>query len=958
MKIRDLEIDKLRVFEAVIFLTGKAKFFRTAALLSKILTQLVGKRTSQMRSLLFAKSLSYKYLLWAIISSLPFCFLQANPDTLIALEKPSISANTPICQGLTLKMETPFQDGVTFHWYDPEGNEISVVPTAIIPNIELDMAGIYSLKAEKDGCFSEAAFIEIEVIIKPPAPIVSNNGPLCEGETLLLDGPSLANTTYKWIDPFGTVISNEEDVRIENIPKELSGDYFLEITQLGCPSHLGGTDVGVIPVNQQPELIINGSICEDDTLIIKGPHIAGAMYRWEGPNGFQSDATDSLLFPIAKTNLNGLYSLVLEATGCASPKGEVLVEIFPKALATLSGGGTLCEGESMELNIELGGTAPFEFKYAINEVPQAKIRTENFNHSFIIQPDSNQNYTLLSVSDKNGCAAEVHGMAEIKVFPKPVISLISDTICDDINENYRLQVKIENGIKPFDYQGLNGELSDTVFTSNLLPNNEPYSFQIIDANQCSSEKIRGSYSCPCATDAGTVDTMPIYICSGETAKIIHLNNEKMDGNDALFFVLHDSPTSVLGNIFATSAEPEFKKNDDLIDNQTYYVSPIAANRQENLVDFSDRCLSVSPGTPLTFSPGPEQPSIFGEQTVCPGGVLELNTQEYSGNVQYHWHTPVEMITTSVPQLIINNAGKDYSGDFRVSVEEDACISTLSERYAIAITAPSEAADAGPNTISCGLPHTFLNAKTPSLGFGKWTPPSGVYLEDPFHENTKASSLQAGKNTFYWILSTEECPDFQRDSVIITYQPKARAVYDGLTLKEDETFVDFNISKNDMPPEDYLTWIEVTTEPHVGALEDLGEGNFSYKRAFGFEGRTFFRYALCFETEECPVLCDTGVVEIDVKLDPFDPGVYIPDGITPNNDGINDVLVIEGLEYHENNELILFDRWGNLVFQDSPYQNNWDGTFRNQPLPEGTYYYIFKTAVVDKRTLKGRVYIIR
>ena len=58
VRIRELAIDKLCKFEAVIFSNGKAKFFRIAALLSKILRQLVGKRISQMRRLLITKSLT------------------------------------------------------------------------------------------------------------------------------------------------------------------------------------------------------------------------------------------------------------------------------------------------------------------------------------------------------------------------------------------------------------------------------------------------------------------------------------------------------------------------------------------------------------------------------------------------------------------------------------------------------------------------------------------------------------------------------------------------------------------------------------------------------------------------------------------------------------------------------------------------------------------------------------
>ena len=70
------------------------------------------------------------------------------------------------------------------------------------------------------------------------------------------------------------------------------------------------------------------------------------------------------------------------------------------------------------------------------------------------------------------------------------------------------------------------------------------------------------------------------------------------------------------------------------------------------------------------------------------------------------------------------------------------------------------------------------------------------------------------------------------------------------------------------------------------------------------------------------------------------------------------MIIEGIENHEENELLIFDRWGNIVFQASPYKNSWDGNYNNTGLPEGAYYYVLKTDVTNKRTLKGRVYIIR
>lgn len=67
-------------------------------------------------------------------------------------------------------------------------------------------------------------------------------------------------------------------------------------------------------------------------------------------------------------------------------------------------------------------------------------------------------------------------------------------------------------------------------------------------------------------------------------------------------------------------------------------------------------------------------------------------------------------------------------------------------------------------------------------------------------------------------------------------------------------------------------------------------------------------------------------------------IKIPNVITPNGDGKNDVLKIEGIELYKENTLSIFNRWGNEVYR-SPggYTNNWSG----EGLSEGTYYYVLK-----------------
>lgn len=83
---------------------------------------------------------------------------------------------------------------------------------------------------------------------------------------------------------------------------------------------------------------------------------------------------------------------------------------------------------------------------------------------------------------------------------------------------------------------------------------------------------------------------------------------------------------------------------------------------------------------------------------------------------------------------------------------------------------------------------------------------------------------------------------------------------------------------------------------------------------------------------------------------------IPTLITPNDDGQNDALIIPCLPKDRaanKSELVLFSEWGEKVAYYKPYTNEWEGTFRNYPLPDGTYYYIFQ---LDPSTPVQRGYI--
>ena len=85
----------------------------------------------------------------------------------------------------------------------------------------------------------------------------------------------------------------------------------------------------------------------------------------------------------------------------------------------------------------------------------------------------------------------------------------------------------------------------------------------------------------------------------------------------------------------------------------------------------------------------------------------------------------------------------------------------------------------------------------------------------------------------------------------------------------------------------------------------------------------------------------------------DRPLFIPNVFTPNGDGTNDTFEIVGIEAFERVGLTIVNRWGNEVYRNENYENNWNGSGLN----EGTYYYILTTYDDSKsEVMKGWVLI--
>ena len=85
-------------------------------------------------------------------------------------------------------------------------------------------------------------------------------------------------------------------------------------------------------------------------------------------------------------------------------------------------------------------------------------------------------------------------------------------------------------------------------------------------------------------------------------------------------------------------------------------------------------------------------------------------------------------------------------------------------------------------------------------------------------------------------------------------------------------------------------------------------------------------------------------------------VFIPNAFSPNGDGDHDVFFIENIEYFSSVKLEVYNRWGNIVYDNPEYANDWDGMNGGEKLPGGVYLYVI--TLNDTEVQTGTLTLIR
>lgn len=257
------------------------------------------------------------------------CTSATATQTVTVNPTPAISVGTLVPPGCGLNNGSATINGSGSGGIGWTGTAIGGNPFATLPYTMNNLAaGTYNVAfVSSQGCTSNVTVVNLTNASAPATPNFTGNSPVCEGGTLNLDGPTVANAGYVWNGPNGFT-SSVENPSVAGITAAGAGNYTLYVVVNNCTSATATQAIAVNPLPAVPTFTGNAPVCEGSTLNLNGPAVTGATYVWSGPNAFTSALQNPSIAGTTSAH-SGTYSLNVVVNGCTSATATQAIVINP-----------------------------------------------------------------------------------------------------------------------------------------------------------------------------------------------------------------------------------------------------------------------------------------------------------------------------------------------------------------------------------------------------------------------------------------------------------------------------------------------------------------------------------------------------------------------------------------------------------------------------------------------------
>jgi gliding motility-associated-like protein len=859
---------------------------------------------------------------------------KSNPSNLLkitVLKQPIAEVKdrllTP-CEGDDIILGSPVVNpNYTYIWNGPGYSATGQNPP-IINNASLENAGVYTLVITNDICISDTATTTIEIFDTPDQPTLSALQIYCAGAIVNMVANNAPDADkYEWYKDnvlFTTTVDNA--LTLPNAQLALQGRWKVRAFEGTCASPFSSDMFIAIEELLQFGAANNGPICEGDSTQLLATFIPNAIYTWDGPdpNVMIPSIHDPKIAAVA-----GEYSVTITTASSCNSNATTTVVVIPRpSITALSSNATNC--------LAIGSDVTFfpsvfpndpSFVYQWNGPNGFNDSVKNAIIDDVTQLDTGK-YSLTVLNQ--GCKSNTFTIdLDFIVTPaQPVVTAPAFICLGDT-----LKINITNPSQGVSYQwatpnsGLVTTISPFIEITNPTSiHNGTYTVTAkrgdclstaslpitIEVRPRPSKPVVTTDLSPCYGSDITLETnVPAagFIFDWKkgsqsigSTKVITLQDvDKSTNGSYTLQVVKDgciSPISDAINILVK----------DSIATPSFELPSKAICISDTKVDICALANSLHPGSTLVLKDA--QSSVLASNDDRCISLTDLTQLKSGANFLYLINKVGDCESDRSKAMVLSLLSPPDIKANIVEGDRSVCPDEL-----VILTAASNTGEVDITWKAIGGQHS---------------------IDSPTNVSTAINNLQGGLNRVVLTYSVEGCFDFTSDTanIIIAFEPiLAQDVY---TLQYGQNGK-FGITTNDVIPSG--STIKLIQNPKNGVAKIVND-SLIYTPDPRFISSEIMTYEIC--PDGCPDLCVQTNVIIDFTKD---IPCQIPNLLSPNGDGINDLLIIPclGESRYPDSRITIFNEWGHEVFNDQPYQNDWDGRYGGNPLPVGTYFVVLQLA---------------
>ena len=809
----------------------------------------------------------------------------------------------------------------TVSWIDASGTYLGNSRIIMVAPVQ---SAYYYLTVSKGTCVTRDS-VQVKTVA-PPTANAGNNTTVCNGNPVSIGTSPQPNFSYLWFPGNGL---NDSTVSQPIANPVTSTIFTLFVTDTN--NCTGNAQVTVNVVNN---LIANTggnvSICLGDSIKIGTPAKSGWKYLWTPSDSLNSI---NLAEPLANPTSSTIYQLKVSAYGCSDSS---TMQITVRPLPVVDFQGKHLYNKCFSDSITIGGSPISGYHYTWT--PNSSISNLSTS-STLVYPSSDTWYSL-EVFGTNGCSNKDSLLVDIFDSIKAYAGL-DQSIClgNSIILGAQLQVA-SGGTGNYIYQWQPSQtLSNASFAHPVAQptNTTIYHLTVLDAS---------NPKCGSATDSINVTIFPLpnfqlsfkkIFCKGDAPitlnaipaggqfsliinnNLIPLNNNLFDPNDTAIhvgtpYLIRYQYTSPQGCTYDTAVAVIVKNKPVANAGPDIFYCPARGHYAHQLLGFGT-------GSPTWFPA-----SALNYDSILNPIITQLNTQNF------------------VLQIDNGACAAMDSVSFVVCTDSVFLEANYNHLFTTVNTNKKILIELNDTSSINKYDHSSFTLQTSCKnGIGYITAASNKI------EFSYAPNLDfVGYDTAIYLLRDTFDLRVYEDTAIILIRVALKAVNDTFnTHSGNLNCADsiLQISLNDF----YST----SSTPVISLLDQSSYGTF-FVRGLDilFKANTpIFKDSIQY------VLTQNGISDTaSIYLDYDCPACHceIPEGFSPNNDGKNDYL--ELINYGNcipDCALIIYNRWGNVVYRTDHYDTKWDGKYNGADLPDGTYFYIINSAVnTDGGQTKG------